>query len=148
MGVRLHTRLLSKLKGRRRFDVEGRTCCLSCQQIVANGGKALKHHVRVKHPWLFRTVRKEKPKTLVQRMTMQEREAYFDAIVASMHYAPDGSYVAAMRECVTLNGTPKLAFGSEEEALGKALKQEESMKRKFHAYQCSNGHWHIARTMA
>ena len=81
-------------------------------------------------------------------MSFEEREAYFDAIVASMHYAPDGTYVAAVRECTTLNGTPKLIFGSEAEAQEKALKQQVAQKRRFHAYQCSNGHWHIGRTMA
>jgi len=54
-----------------------------------------------------------------------------------------GNVPLELRECLRKDGSPKRCFDSLEQAEQHIVKA--GWQRRYHAYQCSHGHWHVGR---
>lgn len=54
-----------------------------------------------------------------------------------------GNVPLALRDCLKKDGTAKKCFDSQDAALAQI--QIAGWQRRYHAYQCSHGHWHVGR---
>lgn len=54
-----------------------------------------------------------------------------------------GNVPLELRECLRKDGAQKRCFASQNEAEQHIIKA--GWQRRYHAYRCSHGHWHVGR---
>jgi len=133
----------------RRRILYGRFSCRECRAILAvdllhrlGWYFSYRSHAKSLHP--HTVTERGEPIVPGSMAAWNPQDHRFAAIVASHHYAPDGSWVSAIRECQRKDGTPKKVFLTMDEATSAAACQGKGK----HAYKCSHGHYHVGKLWA